>query len=39
MNIAHWLNALDFALGQPKEIALIGDGGAQKLLESLLRAR
>ncbi len=30
---AQWLSALDFALGQPKEIAIVGDGSAQRLLD------
>ena len=30
---AQWLNALDFALGEPKEIAIVGEAGAQKLLD------
>ena len=30
---AQWLSALDFALGQPKEIAIVGEGNAQKLLD------
>ncbi len=30
---AQWLSALDFALGQPKEIAIVGGDDAQKLLD------
>lgn len=30
---AQWLNALDFALGEPKEIAILGEAGAQELLD------
>jgi uncharacterized protein YyaL (SSP411 family) len=30
---AQWLSALDFALGEPREIAIVGDGDAQKLLD------
>jgi uncharacterized protein YyaL (SSP411 family) len=30
---AQWLSALDFALGEPREIAIVGDGGADKLLD------
>jgi uncharacterized protein len=29
---AQWLSALDFALGQSKEIAIVGEAGAQELL-------
>ncbi len=30
---AQWLSALDFALGEPKEIAIVGDGDAENLLD------
>ncbi len=30
---AQWLSALDFALGEPKEIAIVGDGDADRLLD------
>ena len=30
---AQWLCAIDFALGRPKEIAIVGESGAQKLLD------
>jgi uncharacterized protein YyaL (SSP411 family) len=30
---AQWLSALEFALGQPKEIAIVGEAGAQELLD------
>ena len=30
---AQWLCALDFALGRPKEIAIVGESGAQELLD------
>lgn len=40
---AQWLSALDFALGKPKEIAIVGEDGAQELLDvvfgDLRRAR
>ncbi len=38
LGFAQWLCALDFALGQPKEIAIIGEGaGAQALIEVVQR--
>jgi uncharacterized protein len=30
---AQWLNALDFTLGEPKEVAIVGENGADKLLD------
>ena len=30
---AQWLSALDFALGETKEIAIVGEGGADRLLD------
>ncbi len=30
---AQWLSALDFALGEPEEIAIVGEGDVQKLLD------
>jgi len=39
LGFAQWLCALDFALAQPKEIALIGEGdGVQPLLQVVRRA-
>jgi uncharacterized protein YyaL (SSP411 family) len=29
----YWLSALDLALGEPKEIAIVGKAGAQELLD------
>jgi uncharacterized protein YyaL (SSP411 family) len=38
LGYAQWLCALDFALGQPKELAIIGDGeDREKLLEVIWR--
>ncbi len=30
---AQWLSALDFALGEPKEIAIVGENGAPEMLD------
>lgn len=37
LGFAHWLNALDFALGAPKEIALIGTRAAASDLLAVVR--